>query len=333
MNPREKKLLGIIGGIVGVILVLAGIHAFVVSPLKDLDKRANATRGGIAKAQEERRKFFAAEDRVKSYTARTFADTVERASAAAGEMITKEISNAGLSESDFARLPVGPRKLRGASEIGWSVQGEGALTNVVDLLFVLGSTPHLKQMDGLTISPSETPGRVKVRFRYLTLVIDPAPDVERTNLVAKATLESPERAQLNVIASRDLLRPYIKRRPEPPTRGKPAESAPTQAAPGPETFKVVSLSNWDGAPEAHVLNSSNNKTQRYAPGDELAGGRIVMIDYRPMPHPTRPTIQSLSRLIVKIGDEHWAIERGSTLAEKRLLKKEDLPPGLASVGQ
>jgi hypothetical protein len=331
MNAREKKLAFIVGGIVGLGLLALGIRAVVFLPVRELDKRANATRVAMGKVQEERRNFFTAEDKVKRFTARTYADTVDRASAASGEVITKAINAVGLKEAEFTRLPVGPRKLRGASEIGWSVTGQGPITNVIDLIYTLGSTPHLKQMDGLTVGPGETPGEVKVRFRYLTLVIDAAPDVVRTQQVANVSLQTPERAQLDVIATRDLLRPYLKRPPPPAVRNpKGGDAPPTEAPPGPESFKVVSLSDWEGAPEAHIRDTINNKTKRYAPGDELLGGKIVMIDYRALPHPGRAPLVSTSRIILKIGDEYWAIERGDTLGEKRILDKKDLPSELVA---
>ncbi|HYE30914.1 MAG TPA: hypothetical protein VEH27_05780 [Methylomirabilota bacterium] len=331
MNAREKKLAIIVGGLVGCAILALLIRVVVFQPLKQLDQRANATRGAIQKAEEERRKFFTAEDKVKGFAKRTFADTVERASAASGELIMKAINSVGLQEGEFTRLPVGPRRLRGAgSEIGWSVQGQGPLTNIVDLLFHLGSTPHIKQMDGLSLSPGDAPGHVRVRFRYLTMVVEPAPDVVRTQMVATASLQSPERAQFDVIAARDLLRPYLKRPTPPPVKNpKPGQPGPTQAPAGPEIFRVVSLSEWEGAPEVHVLDTVNNKTKRYVIGDELLGGRIVMVDYRPLPHPGRALL-SMSRVIIKAGQEYWAVERGGTLAEKRVLEKKDLPPELAS---
>jgi len=74
--------------------------------------------------------------------------------------------------------------------------------------------------------------------------------------------------------------------------------------PGPpstsDTLRVVSLSEWKGEPEVHVRDSTNQKTLRYRPGDTLAGGTIVMIDYRPLPLPGNEAIKSFSRVILKM---------------------------------
>src|SRR3954470_16672378 len=136
MNSREKTLALAIGGLIGIFLVGFGIRTVIIKPLKDIDKRTAALREKLEKIKAERRAYFAAEDQVKGFTLLSFGDTVDQASAKSGEMLTRQIVQSGLQESDFTRLPVGPRKMRGASEIGWSVQGDGTLADVIDLLFI-----------------------------------------------------------------------------------------------------------------------------------------------------------------------------------------------------
>jgi hypothetical protein len=330
MNRREKILAGAVGGLVGVFALGFGVRGLFLAPLRELDKRIALVKEKMGKAQTERRNYFVAEDRLKATARTAFGDSVDQASARSGEILTKQILAAGLEENDFTRLPVGPRKLRGASEMGWNVQGDGPLTNVVNLLFLLNHSPWLHRTENLSVSVGEAPGKVRVRFRYLTLVLEPAQDVERTNLVAALTLESPERHLLNSIVSRDLLRPYIKRPAAAPQPGQPAPlpSRPG-VAPGPEVFRVVSLSEWNGEPEIHIRDLAAQKTVRYRVGDELAGGKIVLVDYRPMPVPGNSFLQSHSRLILQLGEEFWAVERGKTLADKHKLNAGQLPVQLA----
>lgn len=333
MNPREKILAGSVGGVLTLILLAWGIQSWISKPLRDMDKRISAAREKLAKIQGERRAFFAAEDRLKAITQRTFSDSLDQTSAQSGEWLTRQILQAGLKESDFTRLPVGPRRLRGAGEIGWSVRGDGSLNNVVNLLFLLGQSPWIHRTDGLAISRGESPGTVRVRFRYLTLVVDPAPDVNRTNLPTGRGLDSTDRQLLNTIVSRDVLRPYIKRppAPPPPVPAQPVTSpvvrAPAQ--PGPESFRVVSLSEWNGKPEVHIRDLTAQKTRIYHPGDALEGGTLVMVDYRTIPRPDNGLLTSSSRLILQVGPDFYAIERGRTLADKRKLTSAELPPSLA----
>lgn len=331
MNRRERLLLGLVAGVVALLLVGLGLQAVFMRPLKDLDRQIATLRLELKKLTDERRTYFAEEERVKAYAQRTFSDDVHKASSRSGEMLTKLILRAGLAESDFSRLPVGPRRLRGASELGWNVQGDGPLMQVVNLLFLLQTSPYLQRIENITVTPSDRPGRVRVRFRYLTLVLEPAPTVAWQELQAKLTLDSPERRALDMIVHRDLLRPYIKRQPAPAApggRGPAAVAANEVPLPGPESMRVVSLSEWQGVAETHVLDTVNNRTLVFRVGDEFAGGRLVMVDYRPMPFPDKPYLRSDSRAIVQIGSEYWAVERGRTLADKHRLSPEQLPASL-----
>lgn len=332
MNASEKRLALIVGGIAGILVLGLGIRTLLVKPLQEIDKKIVVVREKIEKVKTERRNYFAAEDRMKAHTLKTFADTVDEASAASGEILTKKILESGLNEMEFTRLPVGPRKFRGAAEIGWNVQGDGPLDKVVNLIFTLNQSPYLHRVENLFLSAGDAPGMVRVRFRYLTLVMDPAPEVTRTNLIPALTLQSSERRLLDEVARRDILRPYIKRPPPPPPPGQPGPPPVAKAGtpPGPESFRVVSLSEWQGQPEIHVRDLTRQKTLRFKPGEELAGGTIVMVDYRPMPLPGNAFLQSYSRVIVKIGAEYWAIERGQTLADRRKLSTSELPAQLAT---
>lgn len=333
MNAREKVLAGLVGGLVGILALGFGGRAFFLKPLRDADKKISALRDKLNKVNGERRAFFAAEDEVKKYTQQAFDTDIDTASAKSAELLTRQILQAGLPEMEFSRLPVGPRKLRGAQEIGWNVQGDGPLNNVVNLLFLLQEEPHLHRIDGVTVTADEGPGLVRVRFRYLTLVIDPAPEVEPIALQPKFTLNSPERRWFDGIVQRDILRAYVKRAPALAVGAPPAGAPPGTpgAPPGPETLKIVSLSEWQGQPEVHVRDMINQKTLRFKPGDALAGGTIVMVDYRAMPMPGNEALQSFSRVIIRVGEEFWAIEHGKTLAEKRRLKSDEVPAGLASL--
>jgi hypothetical protein len=331
MNQREKTMAMVVGGLAGLFVVGFGLRVLFLGPLRDLDNRTAAVRDKIAKIQDERRAYFAAEDRLKATARRTFAETIEAAGAVSGELLTREIIAAGLVESDFSRLPLGPRKLRGASEIGWNIQGEGPLTNVINFLFILDTSPWLHRMENLTVVMGETPGSVHVHLSYLTLVMDPPLEVTHSNLTKAFALESPERRRLDNIVTRDLFRPYIKQ-PPPPAVPPAVASAKHSGPPGPENYRVVSLSEWEGQPEIHVRDLAAQKTSHFKPGDALAGGTVVMIDYRPMPEPGNPFLQSFSRIILKIDQDYWAIERGKTFADKHKLTNPELPPQLAKAG-
>lgn len=333
MNKREKTLALLVGGLVAVFVVGFGIRSVLIQPLRAIDRTIKASQEKIDKISKERTQSIAADDRLRKTALKTFGETIDQASAASGEILTKRILESGLEESEFTRTPASPRKLKGAQEIGWIVQGEGPLTNIVNLLFLLENSPYLHRVENVAVTTGETVGRVKARFRYLTLVLDPSPDVQRKALPDKFTLDSTERHAYDDLIARDILRPYIKRPappPKPPTPPGNPGGTPAPTAPGPESFKVVSLSEWEGQPEVHVLDTAAQKTKRFKPGDQLAGGTIVCVDYREMPMPDSFAL-SESRVILKVGSEFWAIERGKTLADKHKLEPEQLPREVANL--
>ena len=324
MKKREKILAGIILGMLGVFVLGFTLKSMFVKPLKEIDKQTAVIREKLAAINKERRDYFDAEDALKRVAQRAFAPEVNQASARSGEMITHLIARAGLNEADFTRLPVGPRRFKGAFEIGWSVQGKGTFDQVINLLFLLQNSPQVHRIENVTLSSFDKPGEVKMRLTYHTIVLEPTPEFDPIELKPKFTLESPERLAYNAILERDILRPYIKAKPRPPSKD---DSAPSKAPAGPEALKVVSLSEWEGQPEVHIRDTVRDVTLSFRPGDKLKDeSEVVAVDYRAMPFPDNPLLLSHSRVILKKDDQFWAVERGQTLAEKRKLAPGQWPP-------
>ena len=251
-------------------------------------------------------------------------------------------------------------------EIGWSVRTRGTLAELTNFLYLLKSQPQVYRIDNIDAEPDWETGKVDLRFKYVTLALsagdevktkdeakgktkdeakdevrnasatDPATQPAPTPAADPIRLDTPERKLYDAIASRDLFRPYIKQTPPPPVRPtpKPPTPKPVTLSPKPCTdqyFRVVGLTNWtsDVAAAAILITDSRNKqTVEHAIGDDLADGKIVAVDYRPLPMPDEAEILSPSRVIVEIGSDHWAIELGHTLAQKRKLSGDDVPMAL-----
>ena len=325
MNQREKQLAMAVGALVLGLGGFFGMRTLFLKPLRDIGRQTVMLEDKLRQINDERRGCFAAEDYLKGVAQRTFAREPDMASAQAGKMLTDHIVRLGLSEAEFSRSPVGPRRLRGAQEIGWSVQGEGPLRKIVDLLFVLEQTPQVHRLEGLVVSAGDRPGRVKARFRYLTLTVDGLADVTPLELPPRLTLQSPERGYYDAIVQRDLLRPYV---PSSQPEASPASTAAPSGDARPEMLKVVSLSEWGGLPEVHICDLSTTRISRFRTGENLADGQVVGVDYRALPLPGKPDLLSYSRVILKIGTNYWAVEQGQTLADKHLLRPEQAPTGL-----
>jgi hypothetical protein len=324
MKRRQTILLCAAGCLALLFIGAFGIRSVFVKPLKDLQSQIAALRDKLRQNKEDQRAYFSAEQYLKEVAPRLFGREAEAATAEAGKMLTDQIVGLGLQESQFSRTPVGPKRLRGAQEVGWNVQGEGPLAKVLDLVFVLEQTPQVHRLENLVFSAGDAPGRIKARFLYLTLVFEVAGVKPKADLKPKFALDSPQRRLYDVIVQRDLLRPY-----------SPRAATETAAGAGPasplDVLRVVSLSNWGGMPEVAVCDTTSMKISSFKAGDTLAGGQIVMVDYRTLPMPGQPGLVSNSRVILKVGTSYWAVEHGQPLSAKYPLAPEQLPTELRGV--
>jgi hypothetical protein len=334
MNPRARILAFVaLGGAAAWVLVFA-VKGFVFAPLGPVDAQIVQLQGKLEAAGKERASFLTDESYLRALDPRTFGTLPDTAAAEVGETLTGHILRSGLSESDFTRVPTGQRRLPGAVEIGWTVQGEGALDRIVDLLYLLDADPRLHRIDGLSLSSGSQGDRVRVRFRFLTLLLVPAPPPAGTEPLPPATLDPAGRGLYAGIVRRDLLRPYVPRREKPPERGAsgppPSGAEPAADEPGLnlDDFRVVSLSSWGNGPEVHVRDIRDDRVRVFLPGQEFGGVEIVAVDYRPMPFPDRAGLLSYSRVILRESDALFAVECGQTLGQKRALATDELPSSL-----
>lgn len=334
MNRRARMLAFMALGGAALWVLALGVKAFVFAPLPSVDEQIVQLQGKLDAARKERSLFLADEAHLRALVPRTFGTTPDTAAAEVGSTLTGHILRVGLHESDFTRIPIGERRLPGAVEIGWTVQGEGALNRIVDLLYLLDADPRLHRIDGLVLSAGSKGDRVRARFRFMTLLLSPEPPPGDYEPLSPATLDGERRGLYAGIVRRDLLRPYVPRSESPAPR---RSSEPTPAPPQPldadpylnlDALRVVSLSSWGNGPEVHVRDTGADRAQVFRLGDEVGGAEVVAVDYRPLPMPERGGVLSYSRVILRNNDALFAVECGQTLGQKRALTTEDLPPSL-----
>lgn len=328
IRGREKILAIVVLSFVAVIVVVLLIQGAIVKPAKDLKSQKAQLQVRLGKLKKEQDQYKIAEKEVQAAAQKMIHTHTDQANGVLGELLNQLIERVGLNPRQFTRSPVGPIRVgRGlAREVGWTVQGEGPLTKVVDLLYLLQSAEALHKLDGVRLSASSQPGVVKIGFRYLTLVLEPPPSNLGTNTmteIAVAELGTPERQFYEGIVVRDLFRPYVKR---PENVSSPGETAVAKNTPPdfrPENFKVVSLSEWAGKAEIHLRNMESGSVEVYQPGDTIEGWTIMGVDYRPMPKPNS-ILDSESRVILKNTSGYWALEQGCTLAQLHQMNEEQL---------
>ena len=338
MTRRERRLTLVVVSFAGAFALFGAGKRFVLGPLREADGRTQELEDSLRQHLGVYNRALQAQAIVEQHGRRAFGTSVEETSARIGEYLTERIADAGLDDRRFSRVPSGMRQLTptpagGSSmptEVGWSIQGVGPIGKIVDLLFRLDSDTRLHRIENLTVGMAESVAERTVSFRFLALVLKPPRGVEILNAKDAVKIDDAQRKLRDGIARRALFRPYVKRPPPPPTPPPTPPPAPPPAPPppGPETFRVISLSEWRGEPEVLVLDTTENRTTKYHTGDALAGGKVVMVDYRPLPSPRKPELRSLSRVIISTKDELWAVESGDTLADKYRLADERVPSQL-----
>ena len=124
---------------------------------------------------------------------------------------------------------------------------------------------------------------MRVRFAYLTLVLQSPPDGNLLDSPAPASLDSPARHRYDAITERNFLVPYTPGEQPPPA---PAPLSPEELERQRElNLTVVSLSSWEGRPEVDLADAEHQSILVRQPGDKLLDGEVVMIDYRALPVP------------------------------------------------
>jgi len=342
MNKREKILAALAGLIaVGFVTYLA-INRVFLMPAAQRFNQAKELVIQIEKARAEKAREASYRTRFTELAARTYGTDELKVSEKIRARITAILAASGLSAERLTLKPITGARVPGVyKEVGWMVQVVGGLEPIINFLYLMTKEPHLHRLDNLVISPIQGRSDVDLQVKYATLVLQPPKGQTLAtgkviDEIDPALLESPDRKGYQVIVTRDLFRPYIAARKPEPTRPTPRPSAPSPPRP-PQVprgrYRLVGLPTWGGKTDVLIRDSSSGNVASYQPGDDLGGGTIVMVDYRPMPMPTKPEILSSSRIVLRIGSEYYAVELGRYLSEKHMLTTEQLPPGLPQLKQ
>lgn len=354
MNKREKLILIAVATLIVVGALYGMLNSLLLAPRAQyLEAIATKTKA-LAKLKGREAQGLVNRRRLAALVDRTYTGSFDDSRAtqhAMRQRLRALATESGLSERPLSlnAAKPGPVDKKGRyRQISWAVGIRGNLTQVTDFVYLLSRQPYLQRIENLKVRPDLVAGEVNVTFRYLTLALQPKgkatgsatrPTTQPTSRPAPMDLDTPDRHQYDAIASRDLFRPYIKRKPTP----KPRDPAPRVDPPKPEGprvapsrdgfFRVVGLPNWSGNPRnatVLVTDTQRKNTVEHRLGASFGGGKIVWVDYRPMPDPAQPEITSSSRVIIKIKDRYWAIELGQTLAQKHAMTDAQLPEQLKS---
>lgn len=344
MNNRGKFLLAAVGFVAFLIVLGLAVRMVFILPAEDCKAQAREWEKKIAAAEAMKAKETQYKAHLVDLAGHAFGNDEMVISEQVRTTVTGLLEMSGLSTQNLSLKPlVGNHVLNVYHEIGWSVQTRGKLEQIVRFLYLMTQEAHLHRVDNIVLSPVQG-GEILLQVKYATLLLEAPRETPNEKLVTNTIkdqvldpeiLDSDEAHLYDIIADRDLFRPFIERkRPTVvavapiPTGGGGGTGPVRTVAPRIGGDQIVCLTAYEGVPEILINNTVTNKISKYKEGDALAGGRIVMVDYRLMPLPRNPDLISESRIIIRIGTEYYAVELGQVLTEKRTLAPADWPPGL-----
>jgi hypothetical protein len=339
MTPRRKKWLRTIGLVAAILVVVISLVKLTFLNASD------AYQEDAARLRKELKKlnlFNSREGRYQTTLDDCAAQTLGLDVLEVREQLRKRIGQmvevAGLTQKSALARADGKRKTGVYGEIGWRCEVQGPLDGVVHMLYLLENDPCLHRIEGVSIQPGKQGRLVELSFRYITLVLEPRKKekiitADPENPPAIMSLSKSESQKIfKGITERNIFRPYIPKvkvvaRPPTSTNSTPAVKPPIPPV-NYTHFKLVDLSSFGALPSVGVLDTRDKRVTYYRVGETLAGGCLVAVDYRPRPCKDDPMRLSPSRIVVEVGQDHFAIELGCTLDQKNLLVEADLPAKL-----
>jgi hypothetical protein len=326
-------------GLVVVIIVMAfAVNKVFLEPAARAEQQALDLQDKLNRARVEKGKEDAYKAHLNDLASQAFGTDELRVSEHVRMVITDVLALSGLSSQNLSLKPLVGSRVPGVyREIGWSVRARGKMAQVISFLYLMSRDPHLHRLDNVVLAMVPGSTDVDVQVKYATLLLEQAKgeklviDDSPGQPPDASVLESPERQAYDMIVMRDVFRPYIPAKPQP--KPQPAEEPRRAAEPPPKPgsdsrYRVVGLPTWGGKTEVLVRDNSSGKVANLKAGDDLGGGKIVLVDYRVLPSPRNPEILSGSRVVLRVGNEYYAVELGQSLADKRTLADRDLPPGV-----
>ena len=217
MSNRDRLVLAVGGLIVAAIGVSIGaVYLLFIWPADDCDAQARKWEDDIAKANALIAKQPQYEARLVDLAGHVFGDDEMVVSEQVRTTVTNLLTMSGLSTQNLALKPLlGTRVPNVYREIGWSVQTRGKLEQVINFMYLMTKETHLHRVDNVVLTPAPG-GEVSLQVKYATLLLEMPGAKLATNTIKDQTLDpaildSDEHHLYDIIATRDLFRPFIER--------------------------------------------------------------------------------------------------------------------------
>ena len=322
----------------------------VLSPLREAARQDKALRAQIDDFQDKNREMDKVCARFAALRDRTFTDQPLDAQVLLATRINQLARQAGLNEENFTASIYNRGTSDAFTELSCRITVTSASPErMVNFLYLLRRDHYLGRVTDLAVTPLSRPGQppgrdLRFDVRYSTLVFAQPPGVSKvppratpasSAATAIAALTDSGRAAYDVIVRRNLFAPSAEpvaaapRQPAPsPGQTPPPAPPPPVAHTSFDNLVVTGLPRVRDDAEVHLQAPGQDMEKVLKIGDKVPFGQIVLADYRELSLPDKPKERSSSRLILKIGQDFWAVELGHRLGQRRLMRPLELPDEL-----
>ena len=291
---RRKPLAIIVVSLVGLLAVWHAALSLVIEPYRDLQR-------DIARKSNEAKRYQATMARIVNHVERWQALGARTLSVRPVEallLFDKEIKRL-LQAHGLQRASVRPKAARalknGLIRVPYSVQAEGKLKNIVELMVSIYELPYVARVNTLRLSPVSAKRRdqLSLNMDVETVVlpeseiggpIEPV-EVKGTELPRVKRYAKEDGQAYAMIYEKDFFQKYVK--PPPPTaKPKPGPKPPDEPPPPPpppspppprDNSVIVALLSYPGQQEVITVKPGRKEREIHRLGDEIGGGILRMV--------------------------------------------------------
>ncbi len=337
MNSRERILASIVGVMIVGALGWVLVNRFFIQPIEEADEQILSLQSDLQEAMRVEASAPAYGKTLRDLKAHLYGADERQVRERARARLDRMLLQCGLPV-DMNDISGGIiERTGGDREVGWSIRTEGPLDRVFNFLYTVRNDPYAHRLRKVSINWVRRTNNFSLNVEYLTLVLRDAPDVDGEDMLPMVALDTPEHRHYLALVRRDLFRQFIQkpqprivRTPTPPVRTTPPPTPPPQntTTTVKPTFQLCALLRSPKGYDIWVKNSQEPSARLFLIGDQLAGGEIVMVEFKDRPDPRNPDRIRPSRVIIRAGDAYWAVDYQSRLDEKYRIVPERLPAAL-----
>jgi hypothetical protein len=305
MQKREKILLGLVVALVGILGLRYG-YDWVGQQFERRQQRILALRKEVQTKEFQVLKGNKASQRMASYESRSLPSDRELARSLYQHWLIGLVDKAGLAGGVTSQAP---RTQRGEFDrLSFTLNAQGTLTKVVQLLHSFYDAGHLHQVKSLTINPLQDGQKFDLMLAIEALAL---PRTENTTSLAEVASPRPRTMELAAytkdIVDRNIFAPY-----KPPT--PPVTVAPKPAPPAFDVAKHTKVSgivSQNGQSQVWLSNRTTGEVLRLGEGSAFNVGNLSGVVERIGTHDIE-IVADGQRLLLAIGE---SLREGSPLPE------------------